>query len=393
MTDALAALNGALDSAGACLFFDVSPLVELQWTGIPVVAAGLAGALLTHAPAHTRFFLGADLLRTPAVEDALARGSGLALARDIIAGRVQDGRLPLPRKPGPSIGLFPSVKPVRRAFTIEIGLFHDLSTLVLPQFHDPLNVDHHMDALRDDLASNDFTVCVSQATADDLRAYLGVPEERLIVAHNGTHVPPGFALDAANALAGGIEPYILILGTREPRKNVMLVFDMLARSPALLARHRFVFAGRMGWLEEQHALPPSLEGAVAEGRILFTGFLDDRAKFLAIAGAQATLYPSIFEGFGLPVLESLAAGTPCVASWSSAIPEAGGDVCEYFDPLSAAGLERALAAMLARRQAAGPKLADACRAHAARFTWDATLAAIASPLRTLLLARRDASPT
>jgi glycosyltransferase involved in cell wall biosynthesis len=389
----LAGLPDALDAAGAGIFFDASPLFEVQWTGIPVVAAGLAGALLAHARGQTRFFLGTDLLRTSSVEDALARGSGLALTRALAGGHVRDGRLPLAGRRGPAIGLFPSVKQVRRAFDIEIGLCHDVSTLVLPQFHVALNVDHHMDALRDDLASNDFTVCVSQATYDDLRAYLGVPEEKLIVAHNGTRVPAGFAVDAANALVFGVEPYVLILGTREPRKNVMLVFDMLAGSPALLERHRFVFAGRMGWLEEQHALPRALERAVAAGRILFTGFLDDRAKFLAIAGAQATVYPSIFEGFGLPVLESLAAGTPCVASWSSAIPEAGGDVCEYFDPLSAADLERALAAMLARRQTEGEQLANACRAHAARFTWDATLAAIASPLLKLLLARGGASPT
>jgi glycosyltransferase involved in cell wall biosynthesis len=390
MTDAT--LSAALDAAGATLCFDVSPLVELQWTGIPVVAAGLAGALLTHVRAHTRFFLGTDLVRTAAVQDALARGSGLALARELAVGRALDGRLKLAGWRGPSVGLFPSVKQVRRLFDIEISLFHDLSTLVLPQFHMQVNVDHHMHSLRDDLASNDLTVCVSQATADDLRAYLGVPADRLVVAHNGTRVPPGFAMDAANALAGGAEPYFLILGTREPRKNVMLVFDMLARSPALLERHRFVFAGRMGWLAEQQLLPPALKQAEEAGRILFTGFLDQRAKFLAIAGAQATIYPSIFEGFGLPVLESLAAGTPCIASWSSAIPEAGGDVCEYFDPLSAADLERALGAMLARRAVDG-RLADACRAQAARFTWDAMLGAIAAPLRKLLLARGAAFPT
>jgi glycosyltransferase involved in cell wall biosynthesis len=393
MSDTLACLSDALDAAGARIFFDVSPLIETQWTGIPVVAAGLAAALLAHAPAHTRFFLGTDLLQTAVVADALARGSGLALARALATGRGLDGRLALAGTAAPSIGLFPSVKPVRRLFDIEISLFHDLSTLVLPQFHIPGNVDHHMDALREDLASNDVTVCVSQATHDDLRAYLGVPEERLVVARNGTHVPPGFVVDAANARAGGVEPYVLILGTREPRKNVMLVFDMLARSPALLERQRFVFAGKMGWLEEQQLLPPSLAHAVAQGRILFTGFLDDRAKFLAIALARATIYPSIFEGFGLPVLESLAAGTPCVASWSSAIPEAGGEVCAYFDPLSAADLERALEAMLARRAAEGGALADACRAHAARFTWDAMLADIAAPLLKLLLARRSAFPT
>jgi hypothetical protein len=68
-------------------------------------------------------------------------------------------------------------------------------------------------------------------------------------------------------------------------------------------------------------------------------------------------------------------------------------VCEYFDPLSAADLERAVGAMLARRRAEGAALAEACRAHAARFTWDAMLAAIAAPLLKLLLARSSPGST
>jgi glycosyltransferase involved in cell wall biosynthesis len=156
----------------------------------------------------------------------------------------------------------------------------------------------------------------------------------------------------------------------------MLVFDMLARHPALLDSHRFVFAGKMGWLEEQHALPPVLGPARAAGRILFPGFVTEREKYLLLAGAEATLYPSLFEGFGLPVLESLSAGTPCVASWSSSIPEVGGDLCAYFDPLSAEDLHAALIRMLARRAAEGEALRAACRAHAARFTWENAAAAI-----------------
>jgi glycosyltransferase involved in cell wall biosynthesis len=151
------------------------------------------------------------------------------------------------------------------------------------------------------------------------------------------------------------------------------VFDLLEQDPALLDAHRVVFAGKMGWLEEQHALPRSLEPFVANGRILFTGFVTEPQKYALLRHAQATLYPSLFEGFGLPVLESLSVGTPCVASWSSSIPEVGGDCCSYFDPFSAEDFDRALRALLARR---GPKLDAECRAHAASFTWRAALARI-----------------
>ena len=117
-------------------------------------------------------------------------------------------------------------------------------------------------------------------------------------------------------------------------------------------------------------MPASLENALGAGRIVFTGFVDDYTKYKLLAGAQATLYPSLFEGFGLPVLESLSAGTPCVASWSSSIPEVGGPVCTYFDPLSASDMERALSDMLVRRAREGDALRAACLARAAAFTWE-----------------------
>jgi glycosyltransferase involved in cell wall biosynthesis len=373
----------------AVLYVDVSTLLERQWTGIPIVAAGLAAALLERLPGRVHFFLGTSLVDTALVTDALRRNTGLFLSRQIDAGSGLAGRLPLLARNAaspPSVGLFPSVKPLRRMFDIECSVFHDLSTLVLPYFHIKGNVDHHMATLLADLASNDVSVAVSEASAGDLQAYLGVDLKHVMVVPNGVAWPQGFAIDAANALApAGAEPYVLILGTREPRKNILLVFEMLARAPELLATHRYVFVGKMGWLEEQHALPPSLEPALRAGRILFTGFVSDTVKYRLLAGAQATLYPSLFEGFGLPVLESLSAGTPCVASWSSSIPEVGGPFCSYFDPFSSSDMHRALLALLARRQAEGPAFSDACKAHAAQFTWPAAADRILARLAAIVV--------
>jgi glycosyltransferase involved in cell wall biosynthesis len=387
-TDALKREAARLIARDASLYLDISPLLDPQWTGIPVVAAGLGSALAAVLPpGRLNFFLDHRLIAFEAVTDSLRRQNGLFLNREIAAGRADSGRLPVLARGagGKRVGIFPSVKRIRRAFDIECSIFHDLSTLVLPYFHMKLNVDHHMEALLADIASNDLVVTVSAASRDDLVAYLGVEPGKTVVAANGVVWPQGFAVDAANLLAPeGAEPYLLILGTREPRKNVILVFDMLARAPALLESHRFVFAGKMGWLAEQHALPESLKPAVAAGRIVFPGFVGDRVKYRLLAGAEATLYPSLFEGFGLPVLESLSAGTPCVASWSSSIPEVGGALCSYFDPLSATGMQRALRDMLARRRDEGETLRAACRDHAARFTWQDTAATILARLVDLL---------
>ena len=366
------AARQALAACDARIYYDVSPLLEAQWTGIPVVAAGLAAALLAQLPEMVHFFIDVSTLDQAVVAQALARNSGLALAREARSGRARTGRLPvLGQAGGRSIGIFPSVKPVRRVFDVECSVFHDLSTLVLPYFHIRGNVEHHMEAMLADIASNDVNVAVSEASASDLAAYLGVDRASIVVAHNGVSWPADYAVRAADALAPlGAEPYLLILGTREPRKNVMQVFDMLAFAPGLLETHRFVFAGKMGWLEEQHALPAVLEPARDAGRIVFTGFVDDATKYKLLAGAEATLYPSLFEGFGLPVLESLSAGTPCVASWSSSIPEVGGEVCAYFDPLSAEDMHRAVLEIVARRARGGEALRAACLARAAGFTWE-----------------------
>jgi hypothetical protein len=377
-----------LDAADGHVYVDVSPLIEQQWTGIPVVAAGICRALVARLPERTRFFLDLQTVDAAFVRDALRRNTGLFLQRDIATGSAITGMLPALGASGPTIGLFPSVKRVRRAFDVECSIFHDLSTLVMPQFHTRATVEHHMAAMAADIDSDDLIVAVSDASGEDLAAYFGVPEDRIAIAPNGVSWPGWYEVAAANAFdAGGIEPYFLILGTREPRKNVLLVFELLERAPQLLATHRFVFAGRMGWLEEQHALPPSLEPAVASGRILFTGFVSDFQKYKLLAGAEATLYPSLFEGFGLPVLESLSAGTPCVASFSSSIPEVGGDVCCYFDPLSAEDFFRAIRDMKQKRVRERATLAQACRARAAQFTWDVALARIFQRLERLLGAR------
>ena len=365
----------------ATLYYDLSPLTEAHWTGIPVVAAGFARALLDLLPDQTRFFIGYDLIANAAVDDAVRRNTGLYLDRDIKKGYAYAGKLPVFAGAGLGIGFFPSVKPLRGAFDIELSVFHDLSTLTMPLMHIRGNVVHHMEAVMADLASDDLVVTVSEASRADLLAYLGMEAARMVAAPNGVSWPDGFDVAAANVGGmAGVEPYLLVLGTREPRKNIMKVFDLLEQEPDILAENRVVFAGKMGWLEEQHALPRPLERFVENGRILFTGFVTEPQKYALLRHAQATLYPSLFEGFGLPVLESLSVGTPCVASWSSSIPEVGGECCTYFDPLNAADFGRALRELLARR---GPALQAACRAHAERFTWRAALGRVLTRILAL----------
>jgi glycosyltransferase involved in cell wall biosynthesis len=368
------------------LFFDIRPLFDEQWTGIPVVAASLVRVLAEVLGTELRFFTGQDEVKAAAVYDALARSTGVFLDYEFHLGDARVG--PVRRNGGKrSIGLYPSAKSSRRVFDFECSIIHDISTLITPQYHTLENIAHHMEFLAEDLASNAVTACISRATARDLTDYLGVAPEKLVVAYNGVSWRPRDLLVAQGEVdPDAMEPFFLILGTREPRKNISLIVELLSMFPELLASHRFVFTGRIGWLQENHSIPASLLDAVKAGRILFTGFLPDTQKCKLVMAAEATIFPSLFEGFGLPIIESLSVGTPCIASCSSSIPEIGGAFCTYFDPYSVLDLRRAIAEFEHGRPKRGQGFRGACMESVKHFTWERSALAILGALEPIIRA-------
>jgi glycosyltransferase involved in cell wall biosynthesis len=385
MSPRFAAIAAALEAGDHALYYDVSPLFEEHWTGIPVVAAGLARALLRWLPGSVHFFFEHHRVARAAVIDALGRQSGLFLNRDFFRGPAQDGRLPPLEGRRRAIGLYPSVKRVTQIFPLECSLYHDLSTLITPHFHVIENIRHHQKGLVDDLRTNALTFGVSQATVDDLKAYLGAPEDRVFVAHNGVSWPDWYAVQAPNMpVPFDGDPYFLVLSTREPRKNIGCVFELLALFPEILETTRVVIAGRAGWLLETQSPPAVLAKALAEGRLVFPGFVSDFDKYLLLRGAEATIYPSFFEGFGLPILESLSAGTPVIASFSSSLPEIGHEACLYFDPFSPESLYRVVREVQENPPKRRAEFMARARAITARFSWDNMLLAIMEPLAAYL---------
>jgi len=357
------------DDQNCEVFFDIRPLFDDEWTGIPVVAASLARVLIPVFGSNLRFFFRRDEVRADAVYDALSRSTGCILRQEFNHG---DARLGPVRRSGAkrTIGLFPSAKSARRLFDYECSIVHDISTLITPQYHTLENIAYHMEFIAEDIASNAVTACISQATARDLTDYLGVPPEKLVVAYNGVSWrKQDLAIARREVDPDSMEPFFLILGTREPRKNVALIVELLCMFPELLASHRFVFTGRIGWLQEQQTIPPMLAEAVNAGRVLFTGFLPDTEKCKLVMAAEAMIFPSLHEGFGLPVVESLSVGTPCIASCSSSIPEVGAEFCTYFDPYSVLDLRRAIGEFNRDRPKRNQAFRNACMDSVARFSW------------------------
>lgn len=374
-------LRASIKENGWKLYFDVSPLFQAEWTGIPTVAAGLAQTLLDLPGDDTSFFYRRSMVNTAAVRDALRRQSGLYLERDFYRGHAKAGPILLQTSQEASVGLFPSVKQVASIFRAECSIYHDISTFLLPQFHTNDNIQHHIHGLYNDVSTNLITFGVSQATVDDMVCYLGAAPEKTFVAWNGVSWPWWFAMEARNDGPIETKPYLVVLGTLEPRKNLVLVWKMLEMCPEILDRVRLLVVGRHGWLFEDLEKYPVVQGLVAKGRVRFTGYVSNYQKYRYLRDAVASIYPSLFEGFGLPILESLSVGTPSIVSWSSAMPEVGGRACRYFDPLSVEDLAANVLDALDNPQAV---MAPIDIKRAAAFGWNEMMTQILERLDVAL---------
>lgn len=162
--------------------------------------------------------------------------------------------------------------------------------------------------------------------------------------------------------------FVLAVGTLEPRKNLPRLVEAYRQlSEELQAAHPLVVVGDIGW-----QVGPTIAALRSLGeRCIMLGRVSDAALAELYRRCAAFCYPSLYEGFGLPVLEAMAAGAPVVTSNVSSLPEVGGEAVEYADPLDAASIAAALRRVLESPEHAS-ELASAARERAALFDWDRT---------------------
>ena len=254
----------------------------------------------------------------------------------------------------------------RQRHGARIAVVHDLIPLRFPEWTTAPTRRMHLRKL-EDVRRADGVVTNSAATARDVAERLGVPEQRLHVAHPGVADAFRTAVPAAPGPAGG-RPYLLAVGTLEPRKNLPALLDAYAILRRELPDLALVLVGGQGWGGDPVAQRAAELGL--GGDLVRTGYLPQDALPGVVAGAAAFCWPTLFEGFGMPVAEALAAGVPVVCSDDPSLDEAAGDAAwraPARDPEAIAeAIRRAVTddAERARRSAAG-------RAHAATLTWEA----------------------
>ncbi len=250
---------------------------------------------------------------------------------------------------------------------------HDLIFRHLPHYHKRLNRWYLNWAMPLYVRRATHIIAVSEATRRDLMAAYGVPAERITVIYEAADPRFGprdlLTQQTIRANYGLPSSYLLYLGTIEPRKNLLRLLQ--AWEPLYLAGEAppLVFVGKRGWLADDFFV--AVERSAAREGIMLTGYVLDDDLPALIAAATAFVFPSLYEGFGLPPLEAMACGTPVLCSDRSSLPEVVGDAALLFDPTEVEAIRAALRRLL-RDEALREELSRRGLERARRFSWQRT---------------------
>jgi glycosyltransferase involved in cell wall biosynthesis len=211
-------------------------------------------------------------------------------------------------------------------------------------------------------------IAVSQNTKQDLMTVYGLPAEKIDVVYSGLDAhfkrPAQQEIEDFRAAHGLPDRFILYLGTIEPRKNLSALIRAYAKvRPEGI---KLVCAGGRGWLYED--VFQTVEELRLSREVIFPGFLPDDDLPLWYSAADIFVYPSAYEGFGLPVIEALACGVPTITTNASSLPEAAGDAALLVPPDDSAALAETLARLLSEPSLQA-ELAERGPKQAARFNW------------------------
>jgi alpha-1,3-rhamnosyl/mannosyltransferase len=260
-----------------------------------------------------------------------------------------------------------SVKRARRVVTI-----HDLTLMLFPEWHPRARVSSMASEIARSLEIADHVLADSASTRDDIAKHFSIRSERISVVPLAADesFKPLPSAEVQRVLADwGLVPdgYLLFMGTIEPRKNLLRLLQA-----AELAGNRagpLVLAGADGWGSDEVAR--RIQSLRRAGRLTYLGYVPDEARPALINGARGFVYPSLYEGFGLPVLEAMACGVPVLASNVSSLPEVVGSAGLMVDPADVDAIAQGMV-RLWEDEALRRELSTRGLQQAAGFSWETT---------------------
>ena len=263
--------------------------------------------------------------------------------------------------------VLPLVHPKRSVVTV-----HDLGYRYFPEAHSRFGRWYLDASTRYSARHAAHLLADSRATRDDLVRFYGVDPRQVSVVYLGRDESlrpvedPALLAAVAHRYGLAGRPYVLYLGTLQPRKNLVRLIEAFDR---IRQRHPdlcLVLAGQRGWLADE--IFERVEQLGLQGQVRFPGFVPDADLAALLTAARVFAFPSLHEGFGFPILEAQACGTPVLAANSSSLPEVAGQAALLADPLDVAAIAQGLDRMLGD-EALRDRLRAGGFANVRRFSW------------------------
>ena len=316
----------------ACVFVDASPFSYDRLTGLSRYTARLTLALAAKVP--VRFFSqaeGAEILAAPDFDwdpdQDLADWS-----TNVWRGK----RAPLGPAPANSIGLYCTLRPLDHHFPFEVSVLHDFSPYTVPHTHLDSTREMFGEYFSRSLLVSDVAIAVSHSTKADAAWLSPMDPDRILVAHSG---PSLCVARHEHAETPSRKPNVgLVVSTLEPRKNAQFLFDWFLKSEVVPDDAELWWVGPMGWLTSQRELKAF---DASPRKIKFLGVVSDAELCKLYRTAGWSIYPSLYEGFGFPVLDALRHGTPVLTSYNSSLREFDSPGLYFFDPCDASTVDDA----------------------------------------------------
>lgn len=282
----------------------------------------------------------------------------------------------------------PPVRAARRVVTV-----HDVYFKYAPQHVDTYGGEYFLKTFERKLHQADHIIAISKFTRDEVLKFYPIDPERISVVPHAVdprRFTPAPAPGDAAAIRGlGLElPYLLCVATIEPRKNLITLIEAYARMRQILRAGgqkppHLVITGQPAW--GISALEARVREASLQNIVKFTGYLDDELLPPLYRQALGFVFPSVYEGFGLPVLEALACGCPAAVAQAGALPEVAGEAALYFNPKDSDCMARTLTRFISEPHLRAD-LREAGLHRTREFTWEATARGILDVYRRTLAA-------
>jgi glycosyltransferase involved in cell wall biosynthesis len=265
--------------------------------------------------------------------------------------------------------------PLIRTRARKIVTLHDMTSFIMPEVHLPVKIAYFHFFIRAASRFADALIFVSSSTQADWKRYFPKSSKLSFVIPLGKEplyrsgIDP-FGVERVMQKYHIARPYILYIGTIEPRKNLVRLVHAFANISRQFSSHSLVIAGMKGWGYDK--VFDAVKHFNLNARVIFTGFIDEVDKPQLLTGADVFVYVSLYEGFGIPVLEALACGAPTLTSNVSSLPEVAGDAALFVNPENTDEIAKRLADLLDN-----PDLRrifhDKALIQSANYTWERTV--------------------